>query len=238
MTPKQKQKIMAHLKAMTPEQIREFVAELKVIPSEQPEAEYKQLQAEYKHLLAMDQAIIKRDKERQRNLALLRDLFAKIDALDATSYRKDPELYAAFLELREAIAEIRSQRPPYEVRQHQGKTGKTKLGRPSLWRGYAGLLFVHAVNEIRKNKSYSIAKAIRYVRKHVPGWEELLQGASDAALQVRYQEASKYWALYFRSCEEFDAVIVQHEANSRRLKVASDWVSAAYARVYGPKDFP
>jgi hypothetical protein len=218
MTPKQNPKIMAQLKAMTPEQIRE----------------YKQLEAKYKHLLAVDEANIKReDVERQRNLALWADMLIKIDALDEAPCCKDPKLYAAFLEVRELFAEIRSLPPLFEVRRHQGKTGGTKLGRPSIWRGYAGLSFVFAVNEIRKQESCSIAQAIRYVKKHIPGWGELLQGVSDAALQVRYQEARKYWALFLNTTE-FDAVLTQHIANHHRLRAAMNRVSRTQWRFERP----
>lgn len=222
MTPKQKQEIMAKL----------------AVPPEQLEAKIKQLQEQL--LITLEAYKIgldkKQDLERQRNLALQADLHAKIDALDEAPFRKDPELHAAFLEFREAIAEIRKLRPLYEVRRCRGKTGKTKLGRPSMWRGYGGLFFVRAVNVIRETKSCSIAQAIRYVKKHIHGLEEL-RGVSDAALQVRYQEALKYWALFLNP-EECDAVLAQHTASSRRVSAAIDRVRAAWDRVYGSKDFP
>ena len=95
----------------------------------------------------------KQDLERQQNLARWAAFFAEVEALDETRFRVDPELHAAFLELREAIAENRRLRPLFEVRRCRGKTGKTELGRPSLWRGYDGLSFVKAVNTVRRLKN-------------------------------------------------------------------------------------
>jgi hypothetical protein len=174
----------------------------------------------------------KQDLERQQHLAMWSGLQAQIDALDESRFRGDPELHAAFLEYRGAITENRKLRPLFEVRRCGGKTGKTKLGRPSMWRDSDGLFFVRAVNSIREVKRCSTVRAIRYVKERI--WSEKLRGVSDAALQVRYQEASKYWALYLNP-EECDAVIAQHAASSQRMSVAIKRHLAAWGRV---KDFP
>jgi hypothetical protein len=164
----------------------------------------------------------KRDLERQRNVAAWADVCAKLDAIvlnDEAYYRGDPELHAAFLELREAVAENRALPPMFPIDRFRGKTGKTKLGRPSTWRGYTGLYFARTVNKVRRERSCSIKEAIRRAVDHFPGLEDL-RNVSMEALQVRYVEASKYWAL-FLNIEECDRVIAQHAASTRRMSLTA-----------------
>jgi hypothetical protein len=184
-----------------------------------PSPEKKQLWAQILETLEDSKkgldALKKQDQERQQYLARWVDFYAEADGMDETRFRVDPELHAAFLELREAIAENRRLRPLFEVRRCRGRTGKTKLGRPPLWRGYDGLFFVTAVNTVRGLKSWSTVRAIRYVKEHIRGLEKL-RGLSDAALQVRYTEASKYWALFLNP-KECWAVIEQQDASLSRI---------------------
>jgi hypothetical protein len=64
-------------------------------------------------------------------------------------------------------------------------------------------------------KSWSTVRAIRYVKEHIRGLEKL-RGLSDAALQVRYTEASKYWALFLNP-KKCWAVIEQQDASLSRI---------------------
>ena len=78
-------------------------------------------------------------------------------------------------------------------------------------------------------KSWSTVRAIRYVKEHIRGREKL-RGLSDAALQVRYTEASKYWALFLNP-KECWAVIEQQDASLSRIATAVKRAKAAWARV-------
>jgi hypothetical protein len=171
----------------------------------------------------------------QRKMAKLAELDAKIDTLDEARFRGDPELHAAFLEYKEAVAESTKLPPLFETHRFRGKTGKTKLGRPSLWRGYTGAYFVLAVNLARRGRSCSIKGAIRYAVDHAPGLEAL-RDTSIAALQVRYTEASKSCAL-FLDHPKFLAVVSEYYANVRRRMAASKRVVSALSRTSGPGDF-
>jgi hypothetical protein len=212
----------AMLATMTPDELREGVAMLTEMHAAYSDAGHKQLEAENGQLtvkLTRLETQIKRLEIEEENVIKQHEEFAK-RLPDEDNFRGDPELHAAFLEDREAIAEMRVLRP-----------GRIKLGRPSIWRNHEGLLFVTFVNLIRRGKSCSTVQAIRYAMEHVSGLENLLQGVSDAALQVRYQEALKYWA-------SRDTVFAQRNASFDRVLAAHQRLSAACDRVRSPKDFP
>jgi hypothetical protein len=170
----------------------------------------------------------KRDRVRQRMIARLAELHAIIDTFTEASFRCDPELHAAFLEFKDAVAEARKLPPLSEVRRFRGKTGKTKLGRPSVWRGYTGMLFVDAVNWVREKRSCSIKQAICYVAEHTPGLEEL-RGVKPEALHVRYLKASRYWALFLDPVK-FNEVMALRDASSRRMSAAIQGLMAPLSR--------
>jgi hypothetical protein len=87
---------------------------------------------------------------------------------------------------------------------------KKKSGRPGFWKSPHGLFFVQEVDRVRKKRNGKIASAIRIVRTKTfqrsrwcqarglrdPIIEQRaarLMRLSGPALQVRYQEARRYW---------------------------------------------
>jgi hypothetical protein len=112
-----------------------------------------------------------------------------------------------------------------------GTTGKSKVGRPSIWRSVEGWYFVCSVHNARKEKPRSIVAAIKWLKKHDPitkdwGWDV-------PSLQVRYQEAAQYWQWAFKPKE--------HRATQDALDAAHDRVRAALKAVrlsVRQSDFP
>ena len=109
------------------------------------------------------------------------------------------EVHAALREIRAMWVENRSSRFQVPMHRGRGPTGKTKLGRPSVWKGIEGFLLVYAVKEIRARQRCSLAHAIRHVTKKYPTLKryKALCSPDDGTLQVRYQEAANYWSLVF-----------------------------------------
>jgi hypothetical protein len=86
---------------------------------------------------------------------------------------------------------------------------KKKSGRPGFWKSPHGLFFVQEVDSVRKKQNCKIAFAIETVRrktlKRSRWWQARrlqnpiieraarLMRLSGPALQVRYQEARRYW---------------------------------------------
>src|SRR5262249_25437513 len=84
----------------------------------------------------------------------------------------------------------------------KGPRKKKKSGRPSFWRGLEGLMFVSAVQKIIKERGCKTAAAIRVAaRKRREAWgntgpvaARLTKALKDRQLEVRYQEARRYWS--------------------------------------------
>jgi len=87
---------------------------------------------------------------------------------------------------------------------------KKKSGRPGFWKSPHGLFFVQEVDRVRKKRNCKIAFAIDVVKKktlQMSRWRQAhslqnpymektaatLARLSRSALQVRYQEARRYW---------------------------------------------
>ena len=126
-------------------------------------------------------------------------------------------------EFAEAVAENRDlYRKLYGLRRGSGPTGKSKAGRPSIWRGAKGWYFFCVVTKARKTGPRSIASAIRWVIKHDPllkDWSRF----SAAALQVRYQEAADQWS-WVLNPEKHRATQVALQANFERVNAAFEAV--------------
>jgi hypothetical protein len=139
----------------------------------------------------------------------------KLADWDPAGKRSSPEL----TELEEAVTEYRDlYQKLYGLHRAAGPTGKSKVGRPSIWRGPEGFYFFCAVTKARKTKPRSIAGAIQWVIKTDPmlkDWSRF----SAAALQVRYQEAAKHWSWVLKP--------EQHQAMQAALDVSLNRVLAA-----------
>ena len=96
----------------------------------------------------------------------------------------------------------------------RGPHKKQKPGRPGFWKSPAGLLFVREVDSVREKRNCSIAFAIKTVKLKAIRWSRWYQAraprdlimetvkrlarTSCSALQVRYQEARRYWSFLLR----------------------------------------
>jgi hypothetical protein len=142
--------------------------------------------------------------------------------IDSVEIRGLPE----YAELAEAVAEYRDlYKKLYGTRRGGGPTRKSKLGRPSIWRGPMGWYFFHAVTKARTSKPRSIAAAIEWVKKNDPHLKDLLSRFTRTALQVRYQEAAAEWSWVLRG-DEHTAMQGSHAAAFDRVHAAfKAWVS-------------
>lgn len=116
------------------------------------------------------------------------------------------DLQQAWAEMAELLAE--------RVRLYaRGPQGKTKSGRPGIWKSVEGLCLIAAVEEIRANKHCGLAHAIRLAIKDDPALKNnkaiCRLKDRDRALQARYQEAVKHWSFLRGSFEEMAAWNVQ-----------------------------
>jgi len=96
---------------------------------------------------------------------------------------------------------------------------KKKSGRPGFWKSPAGCFFVEEVERIKKERNCKTATAIRAAKKNIIRWAKLIKDNTsialaaklvklpDQELQIRYQEARKYWLF-----------IVDPEADERELE--------------------
>jgi len=91
----------------------------------------------------------------------------------------------------------------------RGPHTKKKLGRPAFWKSYDGFSFVRQVEKVLKERKCRIVTAIRIAKKltiergkrsKARGYTDpaiaraaRLAKLSDEQLQVRYQEARKFW---------------------------------------------
>jgi hypothetical protein len=118
-----------------------------------------------------------------------------------------PEMHSAVVEWRDLYAEGRKLHPL-----GRGSTGKTKQGRPVIWKGYEGYRLVVLVKLIREEKHCSLADAIRQAVKNDPVLKScktivrLLKKDPHylTELQIRYQEAAKHWS-YATDLDEDEA---------------------------------
>jgi hypothetical protein len=92
---------------------------------------------------------------------------------------------------------------------------------------------VWAVKEIRASQRCSLAHAIRNVIKKYPTLKhyKALCSPDDSALQVRYQEAAKYWSLFFDKSGELHSVETRLDASARRTKARGLKLVAAVAQL-------
>jgi hypothetical protein len=141
------------------------------------------------------------------------------------------DVQRALIEVEEALAEAAHLQPFVPVKRGHGKTGATKLGRPPVWKGFAGLLFVRMVNKFRARRRCGPAHAIRQVRKLPPfRIHESIRRLSDRALEARYQEASTYWSLYLAPQVAWESVANDIAANGQRAERATQQLCAALHR--------
>jgi hypothetical protein len=166
-----------------------------------------------------------------------RSLLAKWAAMgiDPVETRGLPEM----AELVEAVAEYRDlYKRLYGTR--RSSEGKSKIGRPSIWRGPKGWYFFCCVHNARKEKRRSIAGAIQWVIKNNPHLKDLSR-FSAAALQVRYQEAAKEWSWHLKPDEHSAMGVALEDAYDRVRAAHKAWVSF-HGREYGlsvrQSDFP
>jgi hypothetical protein len=118
----------------------------------------------------------------------------------------------AFAKIRQELmfAEMRQAEIALERFYAKGPHKKKKPGRPGFWKSPHGCFFVWEVERIKKERKYKTAAAIRKARKETIDWAKLakaygikdhpviaraatLAKQTNNELQVRYQEARKYW---------------------------------------------
>ena len=139
----------------------------------------------------------------------------------------------------EAAAEYKRVTANFLGQNGQCRSGKTKQGRPRIWAGVEGLYLVQAVEEKRKNKQCTVADAIRWAIAANPVLSRsTIRSKPSRTLQVRYQEASKYWSRdwdeqaraddkYETALDRFDAAIEQWKADLMAFNAANETLHAA-----------
>jgi hypothetical protein len=128
-------------------------------------------------------------------------------------------------DLQKALAEVVETMAANKRLRARGPRGKTKLGRPGIWKSYEGRNLIRVVEKIRASKHCSIAHAIRRAIKNDPALKDnkAICRLKDNALQVRYQEAVKYWSFLSGSyLEEQDAMNARISAATEGLRAAID----------------
>jgi hypothetical protein len=163
------------------------------------------------------------------------------DVAEALAKGLDPVETRGLLEwaeLIEAVAEYRALYRKLYGNRGGGLTGKSKVGRPSIWRGPKGWYFFAMVTKACKTKSRSIATAIRWVVKNDPWLKDL--GDDITALQIRYQEAAAHWGWVLN--DEHGAMQLELEARFERVNKALDAWESFHLRERGlsvrQSDFP
>jgi hypothetical protein len=108
------------------------------------------------------------------------------------------------------FAEMRQAETALERFYAKGPQQKKKSGAPAFWKSPHGCFFVREVERIKKERKCKTATAIRKARKETIEWAKLAKACgikdhpviaraatlakqTDNELQVRYQEARKYW---------------------------------------------
>jgi hypothetical protein len=91
-------------------------------------------------------------------------------------------------------------------------------GRPGRWKGPIGAHTVITVEKMRQRGGRTVADALRTLRKQEP-WATWWRGASDRALQIRYQDARRYWKPLFKELQE---ILDEIAASEKRLKGLND----------------
>jgi hypothetical protein len=127
-------------------------------------------------------------------------------------------------DLQQAVAEFAAILAETKSLQARGPRGKTKSGRPGIWKSVEGFRLIEEVEEIRARRQCSIACAIKSATKRDPRFR-----GTDRALQARYQEAVQYWSFLRGSyLEEVAALDVRQQAAIERFRIALDrWASRA-----------
>jgi hypothetical protein len=95
---------------------------------------------------------------------------------------------------------------------------KKQTGRAGTWKSPFGAHAVITVEDARQCGGYTVAAALRMLRKQEP-WATAWRDHSDRALQARYNEARKYWQPLFKELQE---ILDEIAASRKRLKDLND----------------
>jgi hypothetical protein len=190
------------------------------VTDEEPAKELKQ------RLAALEQALTEpsttdfpRDLIKLGKIESVENFYVKlINDSKKRSHTYPTDLQGALAELEEAFAESAATRKRW-------LRGKTISGRPSSWKSPLGLGFVILVRGISASEHCNISVAIDRAINRYPELRQL-KNRGRRSLQVRYQEAAKYWDFAFN-----DSYLQDYNAATARLKTALDQFAAAVGRL-------
>ena len=163
----------------------------------------------------------------------------KNDALIAAIREKTFELQRWGWENRRRLANLKQAEAALMKFYASGPRKKQKAGRPSFWKSFDGFFFVQQVERIRKERKCKAAAAIRAAAKELIRWGEQgkaygmdkagiaraarLAKLTDNELQVRYQEARKYWSFVVDSeAYEREREVLEHNFEEALRALDSD----------------
>jgi hypothetical protein len=110
---------------------------------------------------------------------------------------------------------------------------KKKSGRPGKWRGRDGLLLVVAVDSIMKEHNNGIADAVGRLRARSSWWRRF----GHRELQIRFQEARRYWTPILKRFEELREFEVELTALEAEIGVHI-FNDPLYRLMYGDQSRP
>jgi hypothetical protein len=129
-------------------------------------------------------------------------------------------------DLQQAVAEAVEVLAGIRRLQARGPRGKTKSGRPGIWKSDEGLLLTLMVEDIIAEKHCTVARAIQKAIQAYPTFKanKAICRLKPRALQARYQEAVKYWS-FLRG-----PYLEETAAMNGRLLAATERFATAFAR--------
>jgi hypothetical protein len=121
-----------------------------------------------------------------------------------------------------------------ERREPSAYSPKKKSGRPRVWKGRDGYLLMIAVNSIKAERGKGIADAVRSLRMRSDRWRPF----PARELEIRFQEACKFWVPMAKSIAEVQALADELNAIESAFPPASDVFSLIHGYVTkNRKDF-
>ena len=112
---------------------------------------------------------------------------------------------------------------------------KKKSGRPGVWKGNEGFLFMLAVNSIRAERKKGVSDAIRILQRRTEDRTDRWTRYSVRTLESRFQEARKHWAPTIKCQEELVALTIESAAISAEIGADKVNMDPIYRLLYGER---
>ena len=135
----------------------------------------------------------------------------------------------------EVVAKLAALRQRLERLRVPRASKKKKSGRPGVWKGNEGFLFILTVNSIRAERKKGVSDAIRILQRRTEDRTDRWTRYSVRTLETRFQEARKHWAPTIKCQEELVAIAIESAAIAAEIGADKVNMDPIYRLLYGER---